>query len=211
MTATTHPNAAPKTRNRARAKKETQLASPRASTSRPPLDELSEVQARACDLCADLILNGGAESDVKKLLEGVLRHCWRRKFPESEPRDRIATPQQHAETFTPKWYSDLVRHWPEQRPGPETPMPTTVLEMARTADRVHLRDAFEEFMGDADPEGISFLRRVLELAVSAEESSLPEMFGFVIQSDECWVKTPARFVDQVNRFVALLKGDSEEC
>ena len=171
------------------------------------LRELTDIQLRACELASDLIMNGGAHDDVSGLLYNLIAHEWRRRFPDwhdgPAKADKLAT--DHAENFWPKWYAKLAKHWPEATKLPERPEPTTVIEMVRENARRRLENVFfDDFMGDASPEDVYFLREVLENAFNSGWS-LPESFAYETTMDHTYIKVPYKRVKLVEKYIALLE------
>ncbi|MGI8745979.1 MAG: hypothetical protein ACR2NN_26045 [Bryobacteraceae bacterium] len=176
-----------------------------------PGRELTETQQTACDLAADLIINGGDEDDVHQLLWGILGHNFRRRFPgwPSDPAERDKKAEDHILALKGRWYAKLAKQWSEPIARRKRPIPNTVGEMARDNARRRLERVFyEDYVGGAPTEDVYLLQEILEDAYGSGKS-LPDAFAYKIGADHTWVKVPDEHVKRVEQFIELVKGQAD--
>lgn len=184
-----------------------------ATAAPPPVDSrvrpLTTLQELICHLAADLVMNGGRESDVTHLLRATIGHNLYLGFPEFDHTERI-------ERDLAKWQRRISRQWPvERETSSERELPKAASDMARANIRRQLRSHFEIFMGSARVHELYLLDNILmdfdSRSAAPEsgtvESALAEAFMLALDSDDTYVKVPR---DQVENVEAYLKAASTE-
>ena len=166
---------------------------------KPP--QLTDFQENVCDLCADLILNGGDEDDVSSLLRAVISHGVHRRFPGYNSCHRV-------EQDLPDFRKRLARYWPEKI-EPEHELPKTVTEMLRANLRGSLESNFADFMARARMQEIYLLNEVFinfasegsDVLDEDAESMLARAFLYELQTDYSYLKVPDDHVEAVEEFL----------
>jgi hypothetical protein len=182
------------------------------ATVDPQPRPLTNIQELVCHLAADLVMNGGHESDVTNLLRATIGHSLHLWFPESDDwhLGRI-------KRDLPDWLRRISRHWPaKNKTDPEEELPKTVSEMARANLRRQLRSHFESFLGGARVQDLYLLDNVLMdfdnggagADADTAESPLAEAFMLALDSDDTYVKVPSERIEAVEQFLGKL--DAEE-
>jgi hypothetical protein len=180
-----------------------------ATAAAPPVDPrtrpLTALQELICHLAADLVMNGGSESDVAHLLRATISHSMHLQFPEFDHTERI-------EKYLPKWQRRISRHWPVPgEAGAEHELPKAASDMARANIRRELQSHFEDFLGGARVQDLYLLDNVLMDIDSGgawkgsdtAESPLAEAFMLALDSDDTFLRVPR---DQVENVEAYLKA-----
>ena len=148
----------------------TQQLTVKQDDARSSVTWLNFTQDRMIDLLADLISRGGTRRNLCLLVEACLDHQWRREFTRGFEPEEIKT---HARKWVDKnfeeWSNQLIAGIQMRRilrkslaEGKQAcPSPKSVAERIRQGYLDRLQTAFEEFMGEAEPEEVRFMVDVL--------------------------------------------------
>ena len=175
-----------------------QAETPAPANAPRPVTDFQEI---VCNLCADMILNGGDEVDVSNLLRATIGHSLHLRFPEFNACHR-------AERDLPDWRKRLARYWPKKI-EPEHELPKTVTEMLRANLRGALENKFTEFLARARMHEIYLLNDVLGNFESeggavddrVAESMLARAFLEELNTDYSYMKVPDDHVEAVEEFL----------
>src|ERR1700676_181778 len=165
---------------------------------------LTDFQEHVCNLCADMILNGGDEDDVSNLLRAVIGHGLHLRRPEYNACHRI---EQDLTDFRKR----LARYWPKKI-EPEHELPKTVTEMLRANLRGSLERNFGDFVARARMHEIYLLNDVLVnfdsegscIGDESAESMLARAFLRELKTDYSYLKVPDDHVEAVEEFLKTL-------
>jgi len=163
--------------------------------------KLTDFQEIVCNLCADMILNGGEEADVSCLLAAVIGHSIHMRFPGYDAQKRI-------DLDLADWLKRLARYWPAKS-EPKHEQPKTVTEMLRANLRGNLEDRFRDFMARARMQELYLMNDVLGnfesegCSVDDEdaESMLARAFLMELCTDYSYLKIPDDHVEAVEEFL----------
>jgi hypothetical protein len=181
-----------------------------------PHEGLTETQEQLAELATDMLLRGGARSDIDLLLGGLARHRRRRLLSclrkgsgqqsEKELDEEVA----RGEGDIDGWYRQLAKEWPTER-RPERPEKAfeglSVAARIAVADvRGQLADQFDQylFITMKGIESAYLLNEIMEY-VNSCGFEVPEAFAAVIDHDSGYVRVPADLKEQVVKFIALLQ------
>lgn len=172
--------------------------------------DLTGLQERAAELCSDLILRGGHEGDVRLLLQAIISHECRRRFPGAN-KDGGTLHQEMANEWGPDWYTELARAWPAcHAAADDTPASTTINEMILSNVKQLLRDSFENFINSAEGFGDAQLLKNVLADWETGDRSLGEAFALQLSSSNTYLKVPLKFQKIVETLLKVLEQEDTQ-
>jgi hypothetical protein len=162
---------------------------------------------------ADLLCNGGHEDDLAGLAVLAIRHHGRRVF------DNQAFVDQFADKWENKWISELIDATAavKSRSNAARPKTNSIAERIRHSVIGEASEKFHEFLHEARPEEVWFMREVLtsrgsaptpERGMPAGDDTIPIAWAFDATIGEeglAYFKVPARMVASVQAYIDCLR------
>jgi len=151
----------------------TRPSKPAAAAPQPKAVELTAIQELAIDIFGDMLLNGARREETELLLNALLMHQWRRDFPDwpSDPDQAIEDAQTWASNRYEDAYRELVASWPKEPAPSKEPSLKTITDRVRFSVRNQVREALDDFLGDALPEELYLMRDILSTRESTHKTA----------------------------------------
>jgi len=181
-----------------------------------PEPKLSEFQELVCETVGDLILRGGHEDEINKILDAAIGHYYRRMFPRSKMGD---CPQQETDRVNKfiedrydDWHRKLAREWPAPAQVKDEPPLKGVVARVYATLRTDLQERLDDFMSEAGADDKYLLRDILmdweggKLPADYEdpEANLATAFMYRINDAHTYFKVPDKIKDLVESYIRLL-------
>jgi hypothetical protein len=166
---------------------------------------LTEFQKQLCELFGDMIMNRADEDDLGIVLNGLMRHEYRRKFEHTK---HASGAPAYGDNLKNSCVTRVVKCWPDKKASDESE-PGTVTEYVRRAIRWYLESDFEEFVTDASPEERHFMHEVMitwqSNTTNGNSVCLANAFEAEIKRNRRYVFVPREdLVEEVEHFVEVL-------
>lgn len=176
--------------------------------------ELTEIQKVLTDLCAEMILRGGAKNPITNLLTACLGfNC---RYLEDNPYVSQERIDNWVDRDIEDWRTKLEASWP--KPGDPKPEPdrSTVTKRVRDDRRGELQDSLEDFMELATPEEILLMRQVMmdwesftrgaDANLFDPEIALARAISYTFEERaHYYIRVPDKHWELVEKYIALLE------
>ncbi len=193
-------------------------ATPAQADTTKPKAFLNGTQERLADLIGEMIISGGTRGNLLTLVEIALDHEGRRFYTPlmtTKPAAQLEKDvSDHIERHASKWYDNLAAARASRKELPEEvrPEPKTISDTIRANRRELLEERFKDFMGDANPEEITFLGEVLSWHTSMhstwgngyESLYIANAFELEIGRNREYVRTPPHLTEAVEEYIKVM-------
>ena len=185
----------------------------------PTHSPLTPFQEQVCDLAGDLILHGGHQDDIADFLAACMSHEWRRRgFDPDNPEKQQRDVDGYVSRWLARWVRKLSRNWqddptPGSEPAAVEPeIEQSVSERIRSTVRDEIKERFETFLGDANPEDMRLLRDIFMSAESFrgdnDDVPLALAFSYEIGRHTEYIRVSYKQEKLVRQYIELLeKGE----